>query len=463
MKIKKMFWACLCLWTLIGGLNLFSKGVMAQNWATPEAMPLRQEELDQMVAPIALYPDELLSQILMAATYPLEVIEAARWSQANPGLRGDSLSAALEQKNWDPSVKSLVNFPSVLQMMNDNLEWMERLGEAFLTSPDRVMNTVQNLREMARAQGNLKNTWEQRILTDPQSGTIIIEPASPEVVYVPVYDPMVIYGPWWWPAYHPFTYYPRGGVVPGRFLAFGAGVPIGAAWGYAWGGFDWLHHRVLINRNRNSHLNPRIDRPTRKESNPVWVHDPNHRRGLAYRSPTAVRQFGGGTSPGADGRRAFRGFYQPGTVRAVPPVINRPSGPVPVQNINPVQINPAPVRKPPEQIRPQQMPPSPGVPKSEPPKAFVPAMPPARVTTGPGPVRPERVRPPVTVRPEPAQRLPAPSAFGGFGQGGQTRQDSFRGHQSLSGGKAGGPAAEHGRPAPAGGPPVSGSRQERGK
>ncbi len=173
----------------------------------------------------------------MAATYPLEVVQAARWVQANPNLRGDQLASALEQQDWDPSVKSLINFPSILQMMNERLEWTQMLGDAFLAGQDQVMDTVQRLREKAQAQGSLRTTSEQRVIPDPQTRTIVIEPVDPQVIYVPVYDPMVVYGPWWWPAYLPFRYHPRGAVIPGHFIGFGIGVAIGVAWGYAWGGF----------------------------------------------------------------------------------------------------------------------------------------------------------------------------------------------------------------------------------
>ena len=214
MKIKKNSIISLWLWSLVLFLLASPGEIMAQGPDSGDPMPFRQEELDQMLAPIALYPDDLLSQVLIAATYPLEVVEAARWIQANSNLGGDQLAAALEQKDWDPSVKSLVNFPSVLLMMSDNLEWTEMIGDAFLAGEDQVMDTIQRLRQKAQSQGYLRSTNELIVDSDPQTREIIIEPYDPEVVYVPVYDPIVVYGPWWWPAYPPFRYYPRGGSSP---------------------------------------------------------------------------------------------------------------------------------------------------------------------------------------------------------------------------------------------------------
>ena len=201
----------------------------------------KPEEIEQLVAPIALYPDSLVSQILMASTYPLEVVEAARWVKANKTLKGDALTTALERQNWDPSVKSLVNFPQVLDMMDQKLDLTQRLGDAFLAQQKDVLDAVQRLRSKAQAQGNLKTTKEQTVIVEqpePQTTVIRIEPTNPEVVYVPTYNPTVVYGAWPYPAYPPYTYapyYPYGGAVAAGALAFTAGVALGAAWGYAWG------------------------------------------------------------------------------------------------------------------------------------------------------------------------------------------------------------------------------------
>ena len=168
---------------------------------TKDKVLFTQQELDQMLAPLALYPDSLLSQILMASTYPLEIVEAARWVKAHPALQGDQAVKATDQYNWEPSVKSLVAFPNVLAMMDEKLDWTERLGDAFLSQQPEVMDTVQNLRQRASANGTLQSTDQVRI--DQEEQNISITSPDPQVVYVPYYDPTVIYGSWWWPAYPP--------------------------------------------------------------------------------------------------------------------------------------------------------------------------------------------------------------------------------------------------------------------
>ena len=213
------------------------QGVIAQSEGGEK--PFKQEELDQLVAPIALYPDSLLAQILMASTYPLEVVQAGRWVKANQKLKGDALTAALEKQDWDPSVKSLVNFPQVLDMMNEKLDWTQKLGDAFLAQQKDVMDTVQKLRLKAYGEGNLKTTEQQKVVVEEETKTIIIEPAKPEVVYVPTYNPTVVYGAWPYPAYPPYYYYPPGYVPGAALFSFGVGVAMGAAWGYAWGGCEW--------------------------------------------------------------------------------------------------------------------------------------------------------------------------------------------------------------------------------
>ena len=187
----------------------------AQNYASAQDQrAFTQQELDQMLAPIALYPDPLLSQILMASTYPLEVVEASRWSRAHPNLQGDQAVRAAEREDWDPSVKSLVAFPQIITMMDQKLEWTERLGDAFLAQQPEVMGTVQRLRQKAYAAGNLRSNDQLRVV--PQGQIIVVEPANPRVVYVPYYDPMIVYGPWWWPAYRPVYWAPWPGYATFR-------------------------------------------------------------------------------------------------------------------------------------------------------------------------------------------------------------------------------------------------------
>ena len=199
----------------------FPLPIAAQN----STVTFKPEEIEQLVAPIALYPDSLVSQILMASTYPLEVVEADRWAKQNKNLKGDPFAAALEKQSWDPSVKSLANFPQVLSMMSEKLELTQKLGDVFLAQQKDVLDAVQRLRTKAQESGNLKTTTEQKVIVE---GKIIkIEPANPQVVYVPTYNPTVVYGPWPYPAYPPYPWNPPGYVATAAF-SFAAGVAVGA-------------------------------------------------------------------------------------------------------------------------------------------------------------------------------------------------------------------------------------------
>ena len=281
---------------------------------TQESKLFKQEELDQMLAPVALYPDDLLSQILMASTYPLEIVQADRWTKQNKNLKGDALTQALEKEDWDASVKSLVNFPDVLSKMNENLEWTQKLGDALLTQQKQVMDTIQNLREKAQKEGNLKTTEQQKVVVEEE--TIIIEPANPEEIYVPSYDPTVVYGGWWWPSFPPFRpFFPP---PPGRFIGVGIGFAAGAAWGYAWGHCNWHGGDVDIDVNRNTNINNNINRDKYKSDmknkglgeggQGRWQHDADHRKGTPYRDQTTAQKFNRGTSSdAAKSREAFRG------------------------------------------------------------------------------------------------------------------------------------------------------------
>src|SRR6267378_7569854 len=227
----------------------------------------KPEELEQILAPIALYPDSLVSQILMASTYPLEVVQANRFAKQNTSLKGDALTKALESQSWDPSVKSLVNFPQVLTMMSEKLDWTQKLGDAFLAQQKPVMDTIQSLRAKAQAAGNLKTTQEQKIIVEEK--IIRIEPASPQVIYVPAYNPTVVYGAWPYPAYPPYYYYPPGYVAARSAFWFAGGVALGAAWGYAWGNTNWRGGSVNYNYNQNININNNIDRNRYAQQRPA--------------------------------------------------------------------------------------------------------------------------------------------------------------------------------------------------
>ena len=251
-----------------------------------------QAQIEQMVAPIALHPDALLTQILSASTYPIEVVQAQRWVDQNPGLVGSGLEEALQTQAWDPSVKALCGFPTVLKQMSDDLDWTRDLGDAFLNQKIELMDAVQRLRKKALDAGNLKTTPQETVVQS--EGTIVIEPASPAVIYVPAYSPLVVYGPGW---YYPYWYYPYGYYPPphgGGYVSFG----IGFWWGSAcWSHCDWHHHTVFVDAvafqtftTRTcskpvppAHLDGSSGRPTGRFFE--WTHDPNHRKGATYAVP----------------------------------------------------------------------------------------------------------------------------------------------------------------------------------
>jgi len=275
----------------------------AQDAAQPA--PFKKEEIEQLVAPIALYPDALVAQILMASTYPLEVVSAARWSKANPGVKDKALEDAMQQQTWDPSVKSLTAFPSVIAMLNDKLDMTQKLGDAFLGQQKEVMAAIQELRAKADKAGNLKSSKEQTVTTEQQGSTTVIkiEPADPQVVYVPTYNPTVVYGPWPYPAYPPYYYYPPGYSAGSVFFAFTIGVVVGNA---MWGGCHWGGGNVYINHNTYNNFN-KTDIKTGD-----WQHKPEHRKGAQYRDQASQQKYGGGQRVGVDSREQFRGRAEQG-------------------------------------------------------------------------------------------------------------------------------------------------------
>ena len=282
--------------------------VFAQGGAHAQgAYAFSQQELDQMLAPIALYPDPLLSQILMAATYPLEVVEAARWSRARPGLSGDDAVRAAEGEDWDPSVKSLLAFPQVLERMDENLQWTQTLGDAFLDQQAQVMDTVQALRRRAAEAGSLRSDDRLRVL-DSGSG-LMLEPLNPQTVYVPYYDPQVVYGPWWWPAYPPVYWRPWPGYYaqPGYSGGIYWGPPVGISAGFFFGAFDWPRRRVEVAQVNNYYhrSSASVSHTEIANRSPgAWHHEPEHRRGIAYRGIEAPQRFGAARAPQGQADRA---------------------------------------------------------------------------------------------------------------------------------------------------------------
>jgi hypothetical protein len=273
---------------MIFAMLVIPSGMLAQDIGdTEQAESFKKEELSQMLAPIALYPDSLIAQILMASTYPLEVVDAERWVRQNKNLKGDELDNALQEKTWDPSVKSLCHFPDVLFAMSDKLDQTRKLGDAFLSQEDEVMSTIQELRHKAQERGNLKTTEQQEVIVERE--IVRIEPYDPQVVYVPVYDPLYVYGPWWYPAYPPYYwYYPPGFIVAGGYISFGPSIFLGFGWS-SWAWFDWPVHHIHV----DFHKTRRFDRHhgKRDSDSPLWRHDPTHRRGVAYRDRGMSERF----------------------------------------------------------------------------------------------------------------------------------------------------------------------------
>jgi len=227
---------------LLGALIFVTSGCEAEaiqeaqgaQWSSVQPAQISPEHLQQLVAPIALYPDELVAEVLAASTYPTEVVEANRWLQQNSSLKGTQLANEVDKQSWDPSVKALTQFPSVLANMDKNLSWTSALGDAYFNDQEDVMNAIQALRKRAQDAGTLKTTTQQIVTTQGQ--TTIIEPANPKVVYLPTYDPWIVYGA-------PIAVYPgyiAGPWVTAPFISFGTGYPI---WGFDWGwpawGFNW--------------------------------------------------------------------------------------------------------------------------------------------------------------------------------------------------------------------------------
>jgi hypothetical protein len=286
---------CAAPFMLVFGLA--SAPARAQNAAAPAQTQTEQNlsegQIEQLVAPIALYPDPLLTQVLMASTYPLEVVEAARWSQDNSMLKGPALQGAMQAQAWDPSVKALTTVPQTLQMMSDKLDWTQQLGDAFLAQQQDVLDAVQKLRAQAEAAGNLQSTPQQLVTTEaPVVGSasasgrppIVIEPVDPGVYYVPVYNPAVAYGVWSYPDFPPFYWSPPG-FVASNVVSFAAGVAVGSA---IWGGCDWWQHNVIINVNRFNAFN----HTSINVSDNTWTHNPAHRGDVPYRNAGVAERFG---------------------------------------------------------------------------------------------------------------------------------------------------------------------------
>jgi hypothetical protein len=306
---------------------LVTVGLMAQDpppadqQPPPPVVPLTPDQLDNLVAPIALYPDPLLSQILVASTYPLEVVEANQWLQQNKNLSGQAALDAARQQNWDPSVQALVALPDVLARLNQDVRWTTDVGNAFLAQQADVMTAVQRMRAKAQANGKLQSNKQMTVTQKSEDGqnAIVIEPADPQVIYVPTYNPEWVWGPPLY-GYYPPLFYPGIGIGFG----FGPGIFIGGffggccGWGaFGWGwGPNWFGHSILVNNYFLHRYGFHDFHGGEFRGTGVWAHDPGHRQGVPYSNRALNERY-----RGAEGAR---GFNRAPAARA--PSAGRPGG-----------------------------------------------------------------------------------------------------------------------------------------
>jgi hypothetical protein len=303
LRLVRTLSAVICIALLISGDQSL--------WAIPSpqaekeaAAKLPPEQLDSLVAPIALYPDPLLSQTLVASTYPLEIIQLQQWLEKNKGLKDKALADAAKKQGWDVSVQTMAVLPDVVKQLAENIKWTTELGNAFLAQQGDVMDSVQRMRAKANEKGNLKSNEQQKVETKviENKQVIVIQPASPEVVYVPSYNPTVVYGAPVYP-YPPVYYPPAGYYAAGMAISFGVGMMVGAAWGGGWGyGAGWGgNNNVYINHNNNNfNRNTNVQGGNRNQVNPQggrsnWQHNPQHRGGAPYGDRSTANKFGGTT------------------------------------------------------------------------------------------------------------------------------------------------------------------------
>jgi hypothetical protein len=300
LHIIQKFIAILCAIVLVPGdvslLAQSSPGGGAP--AKEEVTRIPPEQLDSLVAPIALYPDPLLTQTLVASTYPLEIIQLQQWLQKNKNLKDKALADAVKKQDWDPSIQAMAALPDVVKQMAENIKWTTDLGNAFLAQQSDVMDAAQRMRKKAKDAGNLKSSEQQKVETQvvESKQVIVIQQASPEVVYVPSYNPTVVYGAPVYP-YPPIAYPPPGYYAAGMAISFGIGVAMGAAWGGGWGyhGGWGGNNDITINRNNtfvnNSNRQNVSNRSASGGNN--WQHNPQHRGGAPYSNKATANKYGG--------------------------------------------------------------------------------------------------------------------------------------------------------------------------
>jgi hypothetical protein len=316
LEITQKCTAVLCAMLLAPGeALLLAQSQQATSSAQTSAAKIPPDQLDSLVAPIALYPDPLLAQALAASTYPLEIIQLQQWLEKNKNLKDKALADAVAKQSWDPSIQAMAALPDVVKRLADDIQWTTDLGNAFLAQQSDLMDAVQRMRKKAQDKGNLKSTEQQKVETKviENKSVIIVEQANPQVVYVPSYDPVVVYGPAYYP-YPPIYYPPAGYYAAGIAISFGVGVMMGAFWSGGWGwGCGWGgHNDITINRNNNFNRNTNIGGGNRNNiggrnrpsTQPVrgggnagdrWQHNPQHRGGAPYKDRATADRFGGTT------------------------------------------------------------------------------------------------------------------------------------------------------------------------
>ena len=301
-------------------------------WAQDDQQQAKipNDQLDSLVAPIALYPDPLLAQSLAASTYPLEIIQLQQFLDKNKSLKDKALADAVQKQDWDPSVQAMAAFPDVVKQMSDNIKWTTDLGNAFLAQQSDVMDAVQRMRVKAKDSGNLKSSEQQKVETKviESKSVVVIEPSKPDVIYVPSYNPTVVYGAPAYP-YPPIAYPPPGYYAAGMAISFGVGMMMGAAWGgccgwnAGWGG----NNNIYVNNNNNFVRNSNVNRQNVNRQNinnrqsvnrgngNSWQHNPQHRGGAPYSNNQVANRFGGttrGASPSARQANARQNIQQSG-------------------------------------------------------------------------------------------------------------------------------------------------------
>jgi hypothetical protein len=280
-----------------GAIPLFS--LQAQD-STQASVKVPPDQLDALVAPIAIYPDPLLSQTLVASTYPLEIMQLQQWLERNKGLKDKALADAVAKQPWDPSIQAMAALPDVVNRLANDIQWTTDLGNAFLAQQGDVMDAVQRMRTKAKGTGALASNEQQKVETRvvDNKTVVVVEQANPEVVYVPSYDPVAVYGP---PVYpYPSIYYPPytpGAVFAASAISWGVGVAMGAAWGGGWGwGAGWGHNDIDINMNNSFNRNNNFNRNNLSNRNlsgrNTWQHNPQHRGGAPYADRATANRFG---------------------------------------------------------------------------------------------------------------------------------------------------------------------------